>query len=925
MSFGEMLYTLLIGPLQLVFEIIFAVANRMTGHPGIAIIVLSLIMNILVLPLYRRADQMQEEARDIDLKLRDGVSHIKKSFTGDERMMILQTYYRQNHYKPTDALNGSVSLLLEIPFFIAAYQFLSHLEILRGVTLGPIVDLAAPDGLLHIGGVVINLLPIAMTTVNIISSALYLRGFPLKTKIQLYAMALFFLVFLYTSPSGLVFYWTLNNVFSLVKNIFYKIKNPRKVLNFLLSVFGVGVLCWDILGRETITLKGSVVLICISVMCQFPLVYSILKDKKKLGIKIRDKKENDRKKFLLANFFLIIFIGILIPSAVIGASPLEFIDINNYYNPLWYIVNTACLAIGVFFVWMQVFYWLANDSGKIVLDKVAWILCGVSITNYMFYGTELGNLFANLQYENGLDWGLKDELGNFVVLTVIAFVMYFMVKKAPKLCMTVLLSTIIAIMYMAGNNIVTINEQATDLKVKLEEQNTPFPQFNLSKSGKNVIVLMLDRAMSQYVPYIFNEKPELQEKFSGFTYYSNTISYGGYTNFATPALFGGYEYTPIELNKRDTESLESKQNEALKVMPAIFDDNNYEVTVCDPPYAGYDWIPDLSIYEEMPRVQTYITQGRFNSTEAQTELIKNNQRNFFCFSFMKVMPLLLQEAVYDEGRYNQADVNKNDLYTTQIVKSNSESEGISSDFMKQYNVLLNMSDMTKITDEDKNTFLMMSNCTTHEPMLLKEPEYEPSVYVDNLEYDEIHGERFNVDGKKLEMNNSNHMMHYQVNMATFIQLGKWFDYMRKNEVYDNTRIILVADHGRNLGHFEELILDDGSNENFNVEFYYPLLMIKDFNSEEYQESDEFMTNADVPIMAMNGLVNTPINPYTGKVLDNNVKKGDKHFVIASSEYRVYVNNGNTFLPAQWLIFNGKDIWNKENWEIIEEEVLLPME
>ena len=32
---------------------------------------------------------------------------------------------------------------------------------------------------------------------------------------QLYTMALFFLVFLYTSPAGLVFYWTLNNLFSL--------------------------------------------------------------------------------------------------------------------------------------------------------------------------------------------------------------------------------------------------------------------------------------------------------------------------------------------------------------------------------------------------------------------------------------------------------------------------------------------------------------------------------------------------------------------------------------------------------------------------------------------------------------------------------------------------------------------------------------
>ena len=39
--------------------------------------------------------------------------------------MILQTYYRQNHYKPTYVLRSAVSLFLEIPFFIAAYAFLS--------------------------------------------------------------------------------------------------------------------------------------------------------------------------------------------------------------------------------------------------------------------------------------------------------------------------------------------------------------------------------------------------------------------------------------------------------------------------------------------------------------------------------------------------------------------------------------------------------------------------------------------------------------------------------------------------------------------------------------------------------------------------------------------------------------------------------
>ena len=185
MTVLDILYTIFIGPLQLVFEIIYTLANRLIDHPGLAIVVLSLVMNFLVLPLYRRSDVMQEEARDIDMKLKKGVDHIKKTFAGDEQMMILQTYYRQNDYKPTDALNGSVSLLLQVPFFMAAYNFLSNLQEIQGVSLGPIADLSVPDAMFSIGGFDINVMPIIMTLVNVISSAIYLKGFPLKQKLQI--------------------------------------------------------------------------------------------------------------------------------------------------------------------------------------------------------------------------------------------------------------------------------------------------------------------------------------------------------------------------------------------------------------------------------------------------------------------------------------------------------------------------------------------------------------------------------------------------------------------------------------------------------------------------------------------------------------------------------------------------------------------
>ena len=65
MSFFSILGTLLIRPLRLLFEVIYMMAERLIGNPGLSIIVLSLMMNFLVLPLYRRADAMQEEEQQI--------------------------------------------------------------------------------------------------------------------------------------------------------------------------------------------------------------------------------------------------------------------------------------------------------------------------------------------------------------------------------------------------------------------------------------------------------------------------------------------------------------------------------------------------------------------------------------------------------------------------------------------------------------------------------------------------------------------------------------------------------------------------------------------------------------------------------------------------------------------------------------------
>ena len=925
MSFDllSILSLMIIQPLQFVFEVIFSIAYKLTAHPGMSIIALSLIMNFLVLPLYKRADDMQEKQREKEEKLKKGIDHIKKSFTGDERMMILQTYYRQNNYKPTDALNGSISLLLEIPFFMAAYQFLSHLALLDGASLGPITNLGQPDAMFVIGGLTINVLPVLMTVVNIISSAIYLKGFPLKTKIQLYAMAIFFLVFLYDSPAGLVFYWTLNNVFSLVKNIFYKLKNPLKVLINMAAILGVFVLGFVFFIYNVDSFISKAFLIAVGILLLVPFIVS------KLHIEINDKdlfKETTKyKNVLLAGIIITIFIGLYIPSSVLSSSPEEFMSLTYFHNPINYLIYTITMAFGFFVIWVGIFYWIANSKFKWVIEKLLVAFSFISIINFMFFGTNLGTLLPNLAYQSGLHFSFMEIAINIVVSIVVLGVVMVAFNKANKHIPSLLCIVALAFLGVSGMNISKLNQAVSSYQDKAEQIIASGPQFNLSKEGKNVIMIMLDRAMGSQVPYIFNEKPELLEKFDGFTHYSNTVSYGAVTNIGSPSVFGGYEYTPIKMNERSNELLKDKHNEALKVLPVLYDQNDYNVTIFDPSYANYTWVPDVSIYDEYPDIHAFVTEGRFNSPEMEKTNVENNYRNFFGFSLTKTLPLFLQTGIYDYGYYHRLEVKTEDpnaiVYTSQKTISNMQATGIDNTFMKSYNVISNMKDLTNIKEDASNNFLLMANSTTHEPMLLQTPDYVPSMVVNNTKYFDSVKDQYTINGKTLTMESIRQVAHYHVNMAAFLRIGEWLDYLRENGVYDNTKIILVADHGASLQQIEEMI-HDPDNAYKHAELFYPLLMVKDFNAKGFKTSEDFMTNADAPILALKDTISHPINPFTGKLIDDSLKYEEPIYVFRSTEYETSINNGNIFLPGPWAIVKD-DMRVQSNWTYIDEECVDP--
>ena len=916
MSFTDFLFQLFISPLQLIYEFVFFYARDFTNSIGVTIIALSLTVNFMLLPLYRQADAIQDKERAKEKEMEHWVRHIKKTFSGNERFLMLQTYYRQNHYKPYYVLRGMMPLLLEIPFFIAAYHFLADLPDLQ-TSFGPIQNLSVPDGLLTIGDFSINILPIIMTLLNLISCAIYTKGLRFKDKFQLYGMAVLFLILLYNSPSGLVFYWTINNLFSLIKNFIVKSRHPRRAANITMSLLGVAAAVWAFVMPKN-SFSECFPMIDVALFFQLPLLLTLLKPRLD-AVKSRMKERTPHfRLFFSGCLCMTLLTGVVIPASVIASSPIEFVSFANFHTPLIHVLYSFLMAAGMFLVWFNLLYYLSGQRLRCWLDGIIWIMAVISLINYLFFCTNMGTLTADLIYVKLFEFDLIEKIINTAVVIAALVILILLWKKSKKAVQTVYVILGIVMVGMSCVYIVQIKNKEGEIYTAYESTQKAYQDadaaegkiIRLSQNHKNVIVLMLDRAISSYIPYLFAEKPELKEQFAGFTYYPDTISFGGSTNFGSPALYGGYDYMPTEINARSSEKLVDKHDEALKVMPHLFDENNFDVTVIEPTYAGYSWIPNLRIYDDYPDIRAFcIEQGQMRpyldvkGVMDQTTLWK---RNFFCYSLMRSAPCLMQVWLYQDGSYHHTGhIGKYASDGSNLSKSNA----LQSTFVNSYSVLIGLPSITVTKDTENDTFLMMSNSTTHEPQLLKEPEYMPVVPVDNTQYDQTHQDRFTYEGRTMKVTTPQHMQHYHVNMAALLSLGKWFDWMRQNGVYDNTRIIIVADHGgAQQCQFDDLILEE---DHLDVLNYNPLLMVKDFNSKEFTTDHTFMTNADTPSLAMEGLIKNPVNPFTNNPINSQPKEGEL-YITSSTDWSTDINNGNTFLPAQWYSVHSS-LFDLNNW------------
>jgi membrane protein insertase Oxa1/YidC/SpoIIIJ len=203
---------ILLQPLMVIYRALLDFPSWL-GMGG-KIVAFSITINLLLHPLYREMESRARIGRALRERMDREVTRMKTHFKGRERYFYVRAVHRQFHYHPIQSLVSSNELFLQLLVFFTVYHFLSQPGLLAGMPFGQIDDLGKPDGLL--AGV--NLLPLLMTAINAISVLYYVKA-PAK-RLQAIGLALVFLVLLYTSPAGLVLYWTMNNFWSLLRNMF---------------------------------------------------------------------------------------------------------------------------------------------------------------------------------------------------------------------------------------------------------------------------------------------------------------------------------------------------------------------------------------------------------------------------------------------------------------------------------------------------------------------------------------------------------------------------------------------------------------------------------------------------------------------------------------------------------------------------------
>ncbi len=186
---------------------------------GIAIILVTVVIKLLFWPVTQKGMKSMKNMQ----KLQPKMVKLKEKYKDDPQQMNKEVMNLYKTYK-VNPLGGCLPMLIQIPFFFALYRvLLQSIELRHAPFMMWINDLSAPDRLFpgldlpYLGGIPVLTL--------LMGASMFLQqkmtpttADPTQARVMMFLPVIFTFMFL-NFPSGLVLYWLVNNLLSIVQQV----------------------------------------------------------------------------------------------------------------------------------------------------------------------------------------------------------------------------------------------------------------------------------------------------------------------------------------------------------------------------------------------------------------------------------------------------------------------------------------------------------------------------------------------------------------------------------------------------------------------------------------------------------------------------------------------------------------------------------
>jgi YidC/Oxa1 family membrane protein insertase len=229
----------LIGWLAALMKHLLSFFYLLIPNYGIAIILVALLIKIVFLPLTVKGSESMAKMASLNPRM----AEIRERWKDKPEKMnqAIAELYKREKINP---FSGFLPLLLQIPVLLAFYNLLDGYFELRGAAFIPgwIPDLSSPEAIWNfpfalpvLGWTALRALPLIMTASQLLSSKFTQPSGGAQSggeqgKMIMYVMPVVFLFMFYDMPSGLVIYWTAQNVLSFFQQLYMNRRSARRAV-----------------------------------------------------------------------------------------------------------------------------------------------------------------------------------------------------------------------------------------------------------------------------------------------------------------------------------------------------------------------------------------------------------------------------------------------------------------------------------------------------------------------------------------------------------------------------------------------------------------------------------------------------------------------------------------------------------------------